>query len=111
MEAIRAKQKEGALVAFVSDNAGAAAGFDADLVQQRVHFEATYYDKTSKDALVAVPIAAALQILTRELVIEPAVQANIARTTVDGGILVGEQAEPIKVEAAPAAVIETTPPA
>ena len=36
------------------------AGFDADFVQQRVHFEATYYDKTSKDALVAVPIAGSL---------------------------------------------------
>src|SRR5262249_52408807 len=29
MEVIRAKQKEGAYVAFVSDNAGAAAAFDA----------------------------------------------------------------------------------
>ena len=32
-------------------------GFDADFGQQRIHFEATYYDKDSKDALVAVPIA------------------------------------------------------
>jgi len=32
-------------------------GFDADFGQQRVHFEATYYDKNSKDALVDVPIA------------------------------------------------------
>ena len=36
------------------------AGFDADFAQQRVHFEATYYDKNSKDALVAVPIAGSL---------------------------------------------------
>ena len=35
-------------------------GFDADFAQQRIHFEATYYDKTSKDALVAVPIAGSL---------------------------------------------------
>ena len=35
-------------------------GFDADLFGQRLHFEATYYDKTSKDALVAVPIAPSL---------------------------------------------------
>src|SRR5438876_6013062 len=33
------------------------AGFDADFAQQRLHFEATYYDKDSRDALVAVPIA------------------------------------------------------
>jgi len=33
------------------------AGFDADLLQQRVHLEATYYHKNSTDALVAVPIA------------------------------------------------------
>ncbi len=33
------------------------AGFDADFATQRFHFEATYYDKDSKDALVAVPIA------------------------------------------------------
>ncbi len=33
------------------------AGFDADLITQRVHLEATYYDKSSTDALVAVPIA------------------------------------------------------
>jgi TonB-dependent SusC/RagA subfamily outer membrane receptor len=32
-------------------------GFDADFARQRIHFEATYYDKDSKDALVAVPIA------------------------------------------------------
>jgi TonB-linked SusC/RagA family outer membrane protein len=32
-------------------------GFDADFINQRVHFEATYYDKDSKDALVLVPIA------------------------------------------------------
>jgi TonB-dependent SusC/RagA subfamily outer membrane receptor len=36
------------------------AGFDADFAHQRVHFEATYYDKNSKDALVAVPIAGSL---------------------------------------------------
>jgi TonB-linked SusC/RagA family outer membrane protein len=35
-------------------------GFDADFAQQRFHFEATYYDKDSKDALVAVPIAGSL---------------------------------------------------
>ena len=32
-------------------------GFDADFLQQRLHLEATYYDKDSRDALVAVPIA------------------------------------------------------
>ncbi len=32
-------------------------GFDADLLQQRLHFEATYYDKDSKDGLIAVQIA------------------------------------------------------
>jgi len=32
-------------------------GFDADFFQQRLHLEATYYDKDSRDALVAVPIA------------------------------------------------------
>jgi TonB-dependent starch-binding outer membrane protein SusC len=32
-------------------------GFDADFAQQRIHFEATYYNKDSRDALVAVPIA------------------------------------------------------
>jgi TonB-dependent SusC/RagA subfamily outer membrane receptor len=32
-------------------------GFDADFGQQRLHFEATYYNKDSRDALVAVPIA------------------------------------------------------
>jgi len=32
-------------------------GFDADVIQHRVHFEATYYDKVSTDALVDVPIA------------------------------------------------------
>lgn len=32
-------------------------GFDADFAHQRIHFEATYYDKNSKDALVDVPIA------------------------------------------------------
>jgi TonB-dependent SusC/RagA subfamily outer membrane receptor len=32
-------------------------GFDADFVGRRLHFEATYYDKDSRDALVAVPIA------------------------------------------------------
>jgi TonB-linked SusC/RagA family outer membrane protein len=36
------------------------AGFDADLINQRVHFEATYYNKNSKDALVAVPVAPSL---------------------------------------------------
>jgi outer membrane receptor protein involved in Fe transport len=35
-------------------------GFDADFAQQRIHFEATYYDKDSRDALVAVPIAGSL---------------------------------------------------
>ena len=33
------------------------SGFDADFVSGRVHFEATYYDKDSRDALVLVPIA------------------------------------------------------
>src|SRR5438876_7186760 len=32
-------------------------GFDADLFSQRVHFEATYYNKDSKDGLIAVQIA------------------------------------------------------
>ncbi|PYP44472.1 MAG: hypothetical protein DMD50_14255 [Gemmatimonadetes bacterium] len=32
-------------------------GFDADFAHQRLHLEATYYDKDSRDALVAVPIA------------------------------------------------------
>jgi len=32
-------------------------GFDADFGHQRFHLEATYYDKDSRDALVAVPIA------------------------------------------------------
>jgi TonB-linked SusC/RagA family outer membrane protein len=32
-------------------------GFDVDLIQRRLHFEATYYDKNSKDGLVQVPIA------------------------------------------------------
>lgn len=32
-------------------------GLDADFLEHRVHFEATYYDKDSKDALVDVPIA------------------------------------------------------
>ena len=32
-------------------------GFDADLINQRIHFEATYYDKDSKDGLIAVQIA------------------------------------------------------
>jgi len=35
-------------------------GFDADLFSHRVHLEATYYDKDSKDALVAVPVAPSL---------------------------------------------------
>src|SRR5205809_794075 len=32
-------------------------GFDVDLINQRVHFEATYYNKRSKDGLIAVQIA------------------------------------------------------
>lgn len=32
-------------------------GFDADLLHGKLHFEATYYDKDSRDALVLVPIA------------------------------------------------------
>src|SRR5437870_298619 len=32
-------------------------GFDADLLQQRLHLEATYYDKDSKDGLIAVQLA------------------------------------------------------
>jgi TonB-linked SusC/RagA family outer membrane protein len=35
-------------------------GFDADMINQRLHFEATYYNKDSKDALVAVPVAPSL---------------------------------------------------
>jgi TonB-dependent starch-binding outer membrane protein SusC len=35
-------------------------GFDADLVQSRFHFEFTYYDKTSKDALIARKLAPSL---------------------------------------------------
>ena len=35
-------------------------GFDADLVQSRVHFEFTYYNKTSKDALIARKLAPSL---------------------------------------------------
>ena len=42
-------------------------GFDADLVQQRLHFEATYYDKNSKDALVAVPIVPSLGVSSTRL--------------------------------------------
>src|SRR5437764_1029333 len=33
------------------------SGFDADFLSGRLHFEATYYDKNSRDALVLVPIA------------------------------------------------------
>ncbi len=32
-------------------------GFDVDVINQRVHFEATYYNKRSKDGLIAVQIA------------------------------------------------------
>ncbi len=32
-------------------------GFDADLIEQRLHFEATYYNKDSKDGLIAVQLA------------------------------------------------------
>lgn len=32
-------------------------GFDIDLIEQRVHFEATYYNKDSKDGLIAVQLA------------------------------------------------------
>ncbi|PYP49963.1 MAG: hypothetical protein DMD45_12740 [Gemmatimonadetes bacterium] len=32
-------------------------GFDVDVIDQRVHFEATYYNKDSKDGLIAVQIA------------------------------------------------------
>ncbi|HYL22697.1 MAG TPA: TonB-dependent receptor, partial [Gemmatimonadales bacterium] len=35
-------------------------GFDADLIGQRLHFVATYYDKATTDALVAVPIAGSI---------------------------------------------------
>ena len=42
-------------------------GFDADLWSQRLHFEATYYDKDSKDALVAVPIAGSLGLTNTRL--------------------------------------------
>ena len=36
------------------------AGFDADMVSQRVHFEFTYYDKNSRDALIARKLAPSL---------------------------------------------------
>jgi TonB-dependent SusC/RagA subfamily outer membrane receptor len=36
------------------------AGFDADLLSQKVHFEFTYYDKKSKDALIAVRLPPSL---------------------------------------------------
>jgi len=32
-------------------------GFDADVINQRIHFEATYYNKDSKDGLIAVQLA------------------------------------------------------
>lgn len=35
-------------------------GFDADLAQSRLHFEFTYYDKNSKDALIARKLAPSL---------------------------------------------------
>ena len=35
-------------------------GFDADLMQSRVHFEFTYYDKNSRDALIARKLAPSL---------------------------------------------------
>lgn len=35
-------------------------GFDADLVQSRLHFEFTYYNKNSKDALIARKLAPSL---------------------------------------------------
>ncbi len=62
-------------------------------------------------ALIAVPVAAALQILAREFVIEPTVQANIPKTEAGGAILVGASTEPAKVELAPSMSVETPPSA
>jgi len=42
-------------------------GFDADFLNQRLHFEGTYYNKDSKDALVAVPIAPSLGVSATRL--------------------------------------------
>ena len=52
-------------------------GFDADALQQRLHFEATYYDKDSKDALVDVPIAGSLGVTSTRL-------ANLGEITNQG---------------------------
>jgi predicted PurR-regulated permease PerM len=52
-------------------------------------------------ALVAVPVAATLQILTQRLVIEPTVQARTA-TVVEGAVLVGEPEKGTNGEAAAA---------
>lgn len=40
------------------------AGLDADLFSQRLHFEFTYYDKNSKDALIARRLAPSLGVST-----------------------------------------------
>jgi len=40
------------------------AGFDADLWTQRLHFEFTYYDKNSRDALIARRLAPSLGVST-----------------------------------------------
>ncbi len=36
------------------------SGFDADLVSNRAHLEATYYNKQSRDALINLPLAASV---------------------------------------------------
>jgi TonB-linked SusC/RagA family outer membrane protein len=43
------------------------AGFDADMLNSRLHLEATYYDKDSKDGLVAVPIAGSVGVSSTRL--------------------------------------------
>jgi TonB-dependent starch-binding outer membrane protein SusC len=42
-------------------------GFDVDALQQRLHIEATYYDKDSKDALVDVPLAGSVGVTSTRL--------------------------------------------
>ncbi|MCA1553211.1 MAG: AI-2E family transporter, partial [Chloroflexi bacterium] len=61
-------------------------------------------------ALIAVPIAAALQILTRELVIEPTVQANLPKVTAEGGVLLGDTpVPPAPLEVVTPSTVESTP--
>jgi TonB-dependent starch-binding outer membrane protein SusC len=43
-------------------------GFDADLWEQRLHVEFTYYDKSSKDALIARRLAPSLGVSTTQFV-------------------------------------------